>query len=76
VLVERGDALRGHLAAEPVGLLKQGDAFSSSGCSNGRRDAAGPAAGDENLAVDIAHWGVPRNWHDSRAHDVDYFIMV
>ena len=53
VLVERGDALRGELAAEPVGFLEQADAAAAARGRQRRGDAAGAAADDQDLALDL-----------------------
>ncbi len=54
VLVERRDALRGHLPAEPVGLLEQHDPAAAPRRGERGGDAAGAAAGDQDLAGLVA----------------------
>src|SRR5439155_25439240 len=50
VLVESRDALRGQLAAEPVGLLEQYHAAAVPRRRQGRGDTASAAADDQDLA--------------------------
>ena len=76
MLVEGRDALRGHLAAEPVGFLDERYAVAAPRRGQRRRDAAGAAAGDQDFAGHIAHRFVSGDRHHGDAHDVDYFIMV
>src|SRR4051812_16538015 len=50
MLVERGDALRGELPAEPVGLLEQHDAAATARGGERGGDTACAAAGDQDVA--------------------------
>ena len=76
VLVQCCDALRSHLAAEPVGFLDEHHAAPAPRRRERGRDAAGAAAGDQDFAGHIAHRFVSGDRHHGDAHDVDYFIMV
>jgi hypothetical protein len=50
VLVERRNALRRHLAAEPVGLFQQHHATAVPGSRKRSGDTSSAAAGDQDLA--------------------------
>ena len=57
VLVERRDALRAQLAAEPVGLLDQAGAAAAPRRRQRRGDAAQAAARDQHVAFDLVRRG-------------------
>ena len=84
VLIEGGDALRGELAPEPVGLLDEADRAAAPRRRERRGDTARPSADDDDLALDLRHGPRLRHAHDrSRrisggrdAYDVDDFAEV
>ena len=64
VLVERRDALRRQLPAEPVGLLGEADPPPSAGGGERRGDAARAAADDQDLALDLVRLDRVRHPND------------
>ena len=82
VLVQRRDALRAHLPAQPVGFLEQYHAAPGAGRSKRSSDAAGAAAGDQDLAGCLARgFKVRHRQHGNRriatrrdAHDIKHRI--
>ena len=82
VLVKRGDALCGQLAADPIRLLQQMHPASAPGGGERCGHAACAAANDKDIALDLTgrfqsacaddgNAGITIDWHP---HDVDEFI--
>ena len=69
MLVERGNALRRQLAADPVRFLDQMDVASAAGGGERCGNAAGAAADNQDIAGDVARTCQVPHAHDGDGRD-------